>query len=181
MEVAGNRERADRFREVLDDQSAFRAWYEGALPRVYGYVLDAAGGARSVAEEITQEAFVEAVRARAKFDGRADPVTWVCAIARHKVADHYRRLQREERRRLRLLSERQGEETDASERRRSEDRDAVLRALAELPPMQRAALILRYLDDLPVGEVARLLGKSEGAVGSLLTRGKQSSGDVWMG
>ena len=50
-------------------------------------------------------------------------------------------------------------------------RDAVLEALRGLPPRQRAAVVLRYLEDLPVAEVARALDCSEGNVKSSVSRG----------
>jgi RNA polymerase sigma-70 factor (sigma-E family) len=50
-------------------------------------------------------------------------------------------------------------------------RAAVLHALHELPPRQRAAVVLRYLEDLPVAEVARALDCSEGVVKSNASRG----------
>ena len=51
---------------------------------------------------MTQQAFVEAVRNRNRFRGDAGAGTWVIGIARHKLADHFRRLEAEERNRLRL-------------------------------------------------------------------------------
>jgi len=50
-------------------------------------------------------------------------------------------------------------------------RDAVVEALRTLPPRQRAAVVLRYLDDLPIAEVARALNCSPGAVKSNASRG----------
>jgi RNA polymerase sigma-70 factor (sigma-E family) len=47
----------------------------------------------------------------------------------------------------------------------------VRRALAELPPGQRAAVILRYWEDLPIAETAALLGCSEGTVKSQAAKG----------
>lgn len=47
----------------------------------------------------------------------------------------------------------------------------VRRALAELPPGQRAAVILRYWEDLPITETAELLGCSEGTVKSQAAKG----------
>lgn len=169
--AAERQERAGEFRSLFEDERRFRAWYDAALPTVYGYVFHRCGGVRQVAEELTQEAFVEAVRSRDRFDGRSDPVTWVCAIAKHRLVDHFRRQHRDERRRLRLLSGGEGADAPVAGSG-SEDRDAVLRTLCELPPLQRAALVLHYLDDLPVSEIARDLDRSESAVESLLARGR---------
>jgi RNA polymerase sigma-70 factor, ECF subfamily len=166
------RVRAARFRSVFGDESAFRAWYDAALPRVFGYLFDRSGAVRSVAEELTQETFIEAVRVRNRFDGRSDEMTWLVAIARHKLADHYRRLAREERRHLRLVAGRSDDRTEDPWRALETQRE-VLDALARLPAMQRAVLVLHYMDGLPVAEIGRELGKSEGAVESLMSRGRE--------
>lgn len=162
------------FRETLEDESAFRAWYDGALPRVYGYLLHRCGGQRSVAEDLTQEAFVELVRSRRSFDGRSDPMTWVIGIARHKLADHFRRLAREERKRLRVVRGPVAKDASTETWAASERRQEIWRAMERLPTMQRAALTLHYMDDLPVSAVAAELGKSEAAIGSLLARGRET-------
>jgi RNA polymerase sigma-70 factor (ECF subfamily) len=48
----------------------------------------------------------------------------------------------------------------------------VLGRLAMLPPLYRAVLVLRYVDDLPVGEVAAVIGRDVGATNSLLARAR---------
>ena len=85
------------FAELVENPARFRLWYDGALPRVYRYLL-ARCGDQAVAEELTQEAFVEAIRSRRRFEGRSDPVTWICAIGRNRLADHVRRGRRDENR-----------------------------------------------------------------------------------
>jgi RNA polymerase sigma-70 factor (sigma-E family) len=59
--------------------------------------------------------------------------------------------------------------SDAADR--SADRDLLTRCLAQVPARQRACLVLRYYDDLPVAEVASVLGCSEGTVKSQTARG----------
>ncbi len=152
------------------DETAFREWYEASLPRVYGYLYNRCGRQVDVAEELTQETFVEAVRSRPPVD-RGESVAWLLGIARHRLLDHFRRLARRERTLLRLIETR-GPVALVMD---TSDRGAVVSAaLARLPATQRAAVILRYLDDLPVREVARLLGRTEGATESLLARGRET-------
>lgn len=165
-------ERAERFRGMFDDQEAFRHWYDGALPIVYGFVLARCGAEGGTAVEITQEAFVEAVRQRARFTGASDPITWVCGIARHKVADHFRRLERERRRHLRLLGREAAPAVQPGDA--VEDRAVVTSALRSLPQSQRAVLAMHYLDGMPVRDVATALGRSESAVESLLARARET-------
>lgn len=154
----------------MADETAFRAWYEVSLPRVYGYLFNRCGRDRDLAEELTQQTFVEALRSHARWDGR-DPVKWLIGIARHRLIDYLRARERRERGLLRLIT---------LERRRvswlgpAEPDDVLSAAVANLPAAQRAAIILRYVDDLPVREVARLLRRSEGATESLLSRGRQA-------
>ncbi|WP_460530512.1 RNA polymerase sigma factor [Flindersiella endophytica] len=90
-------------------------------------------------------------------------------IARHKLVDHWRRLERE-RRTIALL--------DAGPPEPDDPWDEVLEAqrahavLAQLSPPQRLALTLRYLDGLPVAEVAAHLGRSLHATETLLVRSR---------
>jgi RNA polymerase sigma-70 factor (ECF subfamily) len=73
--------------------------YDRALPEVYGYLL-ARCGQRALAEDLTAETFLAGVRAEA--DGGGITVPWLIGTARHKLVDHWRRREREERC-LRLL------------------------------------------------------------------------------
>ena len=164
--------RVAAFKDVCADEPAFQGWYEAALPRVYGYIHGRTAGDRDLAEEITQQAFVAAVRGRATFDGRADPVVWICSIARNALADHYRRASRDERRHLSLVVREISIQGDARAWAQVDDRDEVLTALRDLTPEQRTALVLHYADQLPAREIGRLLGRSEASVESLLARGR---------
>ncbi len=166
-------ETVDELHAALADDVAFEAWYRRTLPRVYSYLLSRTGGDDHLAEELTQQAYVAAIAQRARFDGRSDVVTWLCGIGRHKLADHFRTREREERRQFRM--EVREIELEA-ERTRPEfaDRELVADALRSLPASQRAVLAFVVLDDLSVAEAGRLLGKSAGATQSLLHRARES-------
>jgi RNA polymerase sigma-70 factor (ECF subfamily) len=143
------------------------------LPRVYSYVFSRCGHDVALAEDITQQAFIAAVEQRARFTGRSDAGTWVCGIARNKLADHFRRLARDERRRMRLEVRQIDMERDAAAHG-LDDRSAIADAFRSLPSTQRAILAFVVMDDLPVAAAGRLVGKSPGAAQSLLHRARQS-------
>lgn len=161
------------FAELCANDPMFRAWYNGALPQVYGYVHGRTGGDRELAEEITQQAFISAIRSRRTFDGRVDVLVWVRSIARNALVDHYRRLTREGRRHLSLVVREIALDGDARAWTRVDDRDEVITALRALPADQRAVTVLRHADGLSVREIARVLGRSESSVESLLSRGRE--------
>ncbi len=149
-----------------DQRVELCALYESALPEVYGYLVHRCGSA-AVAEDLTSETFMAAVDA-VKRDKVPDlTVAWLVAVARNKLVDHWRRTGREASK-LALV-----EDDD-----RIDDWDVqldIIRAhevLASLGPHHRSALTLRYLDGLPVRQVAELLDRTEHATEALLVRAR---------
>lgn len=144
--------------------------YEEALPHVYGYLL-ARCGDRSLAEDLTAEAFLAAVVAVRRPGAPEPTVPWLIGVARHKLADHWRRSEREERG-LRLADS----GTEHCDDPWDETVDAIRArtVLAGLGPHHRAALTLRYVDGLPVGEVAECLGRTVHATEALLVRARNA-------
>ena len=96
-------------------------------------------------------------------------VAWLVGVARHKLADHWRRSAREQRglAEVAVLTEEAGDPWDEHL-----DVQSAHAALARLPGPQRAALTLRYLDGLPVAEVAECVGRSLHATETLLVRAR---------
>jgi len=158
---------------VFADDAAFRAWYERSLPRVYAYLFHRCGRNPELAEELTQQAFVEAVHSRGRFRGRSDANTWVVGIARHKLVDHFRGAERDTRR-MAALSARELGRAGLPVSSPPVAVDDIDDALAILPALQRAVLVLHYMDQLSVREVAHFIGKSEAATASLLARGRDA-------
>jgi len=151
-----------------DPGAELLALYDGAISHVYGYLLSRCG-AVSLAEDLTAEALLAAVDAVRSGPPTRVSVPWLVGVARHKLVDHWRRQAREERG-LRAVG------TDDLDRDEEWDvRLDALRArhtLEELSPVHRAVLTLRYLDDLPVPEVAALVDRSVHATEGLLVRAR---------
>ena len=143
-----------------------------ALPVVYGYFLRRTGGSPGLAEDLTQETFLSAVRQIAKGTRVDAPMPWLIGIARHRLIDHYRATAAEERRYRPFDSDTFELADDRDEFAGVLDRQQAIAALDALPASQRLAISLRYLDGLSVPEIARELSKSVHAVESLLARGR---------
>jgi len=144
------------------------AIYRSALPRVYGYLLPRCGSV-ALAEDLTSETFLAAVSASRQGNLAEINVAWLVGVARHKLVDHWRRLEREQR----SLAAAEPTEPDVEDPWDDWlDTEAAYAVLAELPVPQRAALTLRYLDGLPVADVAGHLGRSVHATETLLVRSR---------
>ena len=144
--------------------------YPVALPRVYGYLLPRCGST-ALAEDLTAETFLAAVAASRQGHLSEVNVGWLVTVARNKLVDHWRRLEREQR----SLAAPEIAPPEAEDPWDEWfDAEAAHAALARLPVPQRAALTLRYLDGLPVAAVAEHLGRSLHATETLLARSRSA-------
>jgi RNA polymerase sigma-70 factor (ECF subfamily) len=162
--------------EQLPSSDPVIAIYELALPQVYGYLLPRCGSV-AVAEDLTSETFVAAVVATRERHVREVSVAWLIGIARHKLVDHWRRIGREARGLAAVEHDGEQEEDPWDG---IVDAEAAHAALARVSPPQRAALTLRYLDGLPVSEVADHLGRSVHATETLLVRARAALRRVYL-
>jgi RNA polymerase sigma-70 factor (ECF subfamily) len=147
----------------VSSEAGVLACYDASFADVYRYAARLTGG-RAAAEDLTQETFVRLVRA-----ARAGSVTsiglgWLITTARRVFLDGVRASGREDRR-MQLVA--------AAPAPADESPDGAITVLAGLSDRERAALVFRYVDDLPVPEVAALLGTSVRATESLLQRAKR--------
>jgi RNA polymerase sigma-70 factor (ECF subfamily) len=132
------------------------------LDDVYRYCF-ARLGSREDAEDAVMEVFMAANARPDRLRDASDPRLYLIGIARRKVVDVLRRRRRD--RRPTCLE--RSEPTDGAERR-----EVVRQALATLPENQREVLVLKYVQELSVQEIARVVRKSPQAVNSLLQRGR---------
>lgn len=145
--------------------------YDEALPRVYGYLLSRCGRA-VVAEDLCSQTFLAAVRAVRRQEDPPLSVPWLIGVARHKLVDHWRAQGREERHQALGGGGVESEEDDPWDAQL--DALRARETLAKLSIDHRAALTLRYLDDLAVSEVANHLERSLRATEGLLVRARRA-------
>jgi len=145
--------------EVLD-------FYERTCDAVHRYASRLVGGNRVRAEDLVQETYLTLVRqVRAGRTERVD-VGWAITTCRSRFLDQIRRSSRMERTDRRNFQRQQPEPT--------EPRANATDALGRLPDSQRAVLVLRYVDELSVAEVASAMGRSVRATESLLVRARDA-------
>ena len=156
-----------------DSQDAPRALldlYDDALPSVYGYFVRRCSD-RATAEDLTSETFLAAMDAARKQSPPPMTMPWLIGVARHKLADHYRRRHD----RLSVPVAELPEPVDPPDDWDAElDRIVAESVLTRLPEHHRTVLVLRYLDDCTVGECAELIGRTVHATEALLVRARRT-------
>jgi RNA polymerase sigma-70 factor (ECF subfamily) len=164
--------------ELLD----FDSLVELHRPRVFRFIL-ASLRDRETAENLTQDCFVRAYKARDQFRGAAGIGTWLMHIAANLVRDH------EGSSRLKFWRRSLRPAVDLADignwipdQKRSpeamvlvkEQVQAIWKAAANLTERQRTVLLLRFVEDMDLLEIAAVTGMKEGTVKTHLFRAVQS-------
>lgn len=156
------------------DPRRFAELYEHNFERVYAYVI-ARVRDRSDAQDVTAEVFQQALDHLARFEWRGTPfAAWLYRIAANEIADRAKRAAREQ---TGDPPETAVEETFDREFDQAEERARVFRLIGELPDDQRKVLLMRFVEGQGIGDIARELGRSEGAVKQLQFRALQNLRD----
>ncbi|MBB5806346.1 RNA polymerase sigma-70 factor (ECF subfamily) [Saccharothrix ecbatanensis] len=153
------------------DTDAFGALYDRYVDVVYRYVLFRVGD-RTLAEDVTSETFLRALRSirSISYQGR-DVGAWFVTIARNIVFDHVK----SSRYRLEVTTAELAdnrEVTDGPEQAVLTDATnaELLRCVAQLGEDQRECITLRFIQGLSVAETAARMGRNEGAIKALQHR-----------
>ena len=150
------------------DHDAAHEFYELYSARIYRFILHAIGsGADSDAEDIMQDTFMALADAIPFFRGDSSLFTFACAIAHRKSMSF---LRTRVRRATVLLDETNAPSSQADA---ATDRD-FQRILASLRADHRQVLILKYVEEMSVAEIATVLSVSQHAVESRLARGRRA-------
>jgi RNA polymerase sigma-70 factor, ECF subfamily len=151
------------------DPAAAREFYDLYSTRIQRFILHALGpGNTADAEDILQDTFMALAEALPFFRGHSSLFTFACAIAHRKTLSFIR-----SRARRGALMKDHTAEVVRLIIEPPPDQD-LKNALASLSPEHREALVLKYIEDLTVSEIAAVLSISEHAVESRLTRARKA-------
>lgn len=155
--------------QLLRPKPEFDSFYDQELGAVLALTY-ALTGSWPVAEDLAQETFVRAYRHWTDVSQMNRPDAWIRKVAVNLATSRFRRLASEARALARLAHQQPATSMDST----SEDLDTFLRALRGLPTRQAQAAALHYVDDLPISQVAAVMGCAEGTVKAHLHYARQA-------
>ena len=144
-----------------DFDAVYAAQYTDLTVQLYAYFGD-----QQEAQDVVQEAFCRALRRWSKISRYDDPVAWVRRVAWNLAVSRWRRS------RTALSFLRRQRQQEPQVEGPTTDRIELVEALATLPAAQRRAVILHYLGDLSIADIAEREGVAVGTVKSWLHRGR---------
>jgi RNA polymerase sigma-70 factor (ECF subfamily) len=159
---------------VAGDQDAFAELVRRHRDRLWAVALRTIGD-REEAADAVQDALLSAHRAAARFRGDSQVTTWLHRIVVNACLDRVRKRQTHPTVPLPDGNSLDGRVGGPEPAAPAPDHDTALvvrQALAELPPDQRAALVLVDVQGYPVAEAAEILGVAEGTIKSRCARGR---------
>lgn len=171
-------------RLIAGDESAFDEFFAGYFPRLYRFARVRLGGNEDAAEDVVQTTLIKALDKLRTYRGEAELFTWLCTFCRREIAAWFERTGRtadvslaDDRPETRavldaitvLSRDDPGTELDRRELSR-----LVQGVLDRLPARYGDALEWRYIEGLPVQDVAQRLGLGYKAAESLLARARQA-------
>jgi RNA polymerase sigma-70 factor (ECF subfamily) len=168
-------------RQIADgNEAALEMFYARYADSLFAFIYHHLDESRPDTEDVWQDTLLAALHALPAYRGQARLFTWLCSIARHKIADHVRRQGRQpadvfsdvpDDQLSTLISSTLLPEEALTQRA---TRIRVIEALGLLPEDYCMALVARYADECSVSEVARMLGRTYKATESLLSRARSA-------
>jgi len=147
------------------NQEAFSQLYEEHFDKIYRYVTLRIGN-ETEAEDMTQQVFLNALQSISSFRWKGIPFSaWLFRIAHNQVVDHLRRKKHTAVPLDESLASKDNNPQSVAEHKL--DIEQLLLATKQLTEAQREVISLRFTSELSIAQVARVMGKSQGAVKAL--------------
>ncbi|QSB05864.1 RNA polymerase sigma factor [Natronoglycomyces albus] len=147
-------------RTEADFTDLYEAHFAQLTAQIYAYLGDG-----TEAQDLVQEAFLRAWQRWNSIGGYDDPVAWVRRVAWNLAASRHRR--NSVMRRF-LLKSKPPEPAPGA----NPDHVALVEALGQIPPKQRRAIVMHYVADMPIADIAVATGAKPGTVKSWLHRAR---------
>ena len=153
---------------------AWNALFQRYQLPLYAYVFELVR-AEQPSLDLVQETFIAAARHLGSLRDDAKFGSWLFGIAHQKCVQHWRKSGREEPLDADFVEALPASDEDPSELLiREEQESEFMQALNQLPPPQREALLLHFVEDFSLEEIADIAGTSVGTVKSRLHYGKKA-------
>jgi RNA polymerase sigma-70 factor (ECF subfamily) len=152
-------------RAQKNDQEAFAQLYEEHFDKIYRYLALRIGNEME-AEDMAQQVFLNALQSISSFRWKGVPFSaWLFRIAHNQAVDHLRRKKKHAS--VPLNESLSSGDSPHATTERKMDIEELLRATRRLTEAQREVISLRFSSELSIAQVARIMGKSQGAVKAL--------------
>ncbi|HEY6395166.1 MAG TPA: sigma-70 family RNA polymerase sigma factor [Candidatus Binataceae bacterium] len=154
------------------DPSCFAEVYESNFERVYAFITRRVGD-RDLAQDLTADVFHNALKNLDRFEWRGVPfAAWLFRIAANAIADRGKRTAQFEAMKLGDIPE--PELSSAANLEEIEYRARLFKLVDKLPVDQRRVIAMRFAHQKSIAEIAKEIGRSEGAIKQLQFRGLHS-------
>lgn len=153
----------------MEPHGDFQEFYEANYGRIVAMAA-AVLGSRHEAEDIAQEAFARALARWSRLGSYDLPEAWVRQVAIRLAIDSGRRVRRAIRVSVKMAAQRHPPPPDATDALQF---TALGSALKQLPVRERQVVVLYYLADMPVAEIARECGLAAGTVKARLANARR--------
>ncbi|NIM05282.1 MAG: sigma-70 family RNA polymerase sigma factor [Armatimonadetes bacterium] len=149
------------------DQAALTQLYEENFDKIYRYIVLKIGD-RTEAEDMTQQVFLKAFKSISGYKSKGNPFSsWLFRIAHNQVVDYWRKKSKRATVPLEETLVGSSNSSPGSDAERKMDIESLVAATKRLTGLQREVVSLRFAGGLSVAQVAKAMGKSEGAIKAL--------------
>ena len=162
----------DIIKRAKANSQIFEELYRRYADKVYNYFWYRTGHQKDVAEDLMQETFYRAFKHLSRFQIRGySYLTYLLTIAHNILANYYRSKKMIPMSELGDDFDVPAEITDSLERKI--EAEALWRAIQDLSPTERDAILMRYQKEMPIKDISRVMARTENAVKLILSRARK--------
>ena len=149
-----------------DHKDNFLGYYDKFKNKIFVYFLYRVNFNRELAEDLTSDVFLKALKNFDSFDETKSFQSWIFAIAHNHLVNYYRTAGRE----TQLFEEQYLTQADTNKVELTYELELVMKVINKMEQSDREILLLRFVDELSNSEIAQLLAKEEGAIRTKMSR-----------